>query len=187
MNYSHVKRSVYVVCCAAATVTAAHANLLSNGGFETGDFTDWTVVGGDLGVTNNSNYVHSGNYGLSWGTVGQEGTVSQDITTVVGQTYDLSFWYAIYDGPTNEISAFVDGTQVFDYFDPPLMPWTYESVDFVANSTTTDISFGFRQDPGFSAFDDASVVATNSTPSPAAIVPFVAGFISLARRRKSVR
>jgi hypothetical protein len=183
MNFNSLKRTAFCVCCVATTVTAAHANLLQNGGFETGDFSDWTVNGGYLGVTG-GNYAHSGNYGVYWGTVGYEGTISQDITTVVGDTYNLSFYYAIYDGPTNEISAFVNGATVFDSFDPALTSWTLESVNFVATSTTTDIEFGFRQDPGYSAFDDASVVQTSSTPSPAAIIPFAAGIVGMARRRR---
>ena len=190
MNHLNLNKIVFVACCAAVSVSAAQADLLVNGGFETGNLSGWNVPNSNwLGVSTGSAFAHSGTYGLDWGPVGQQLYIDQDIATVVGAKYDLSFWYRINYGPTNEISALVDNTTVFDAFDPPAdATWTMESVAFTATSTSTNIKFGFRQDPGYSGFDDASVVQTSAaTPAPAAILPFITGLIGYSRRRRSAK
>ena len=69
--------------------------LVENGGFETGNFTDWTLSGNteSTSVTRgNSFYVHTGNYGVELGPPGSPGYLSQTVTTVSGQAYALSLW-----------------------------------------------------------------------------------------------
>src|SRR5690349_18513809 len=68
-----------------------------NGGFETGDFTNWTVVdnSGDTFVDNGSNTgiaPHSGSYLAALGPVRSLGSLSQTLITATGQSYLLSLW-----------------------------------------------------------------------------------------------
>ena len=68
--------------------------LLANGGFETGNFNDWTQSGNTeyTSVTNNYLFVHSGRYGAALGPSGSPGYLSQTAPTVSGQAYVLSLW-----------------------------------------------------------------------------------------------
>ena len=173
------------IAAALSSVASAAGNIVQNGGWETGDFTDWTNNAGPDFVTTNPSYVHSGDYGLAWGAVGHLGTIDQELTTSAGAEYELSFWYSILDGPTNEIAAYVGGTEVYDAFDPTVgAGWINVTEDFTASSTSTDLEFGLRQDPGYSALDDISVTQiSSSVPGPAALVPFVAASLATLRRR----
>ena len=71
---------------AAAAFCLSHtasANLITNDGFETGDFTGWTQSGntGDMSVCPGCG--HSGNYGARLAAVGSEGFITQSLTTVL--------------------------------------------------------------------------------------------------------
>jgi len=182
-------KRIGLICVFAGLVGVANANLLTNGGFETGDFTGWS--GGGVNVGNYINYpygpsastVHSGNYGMQFGAVGHETDIEQVIGTTAGTTYDVSFWVNILDGATNEVTAFANGNAILDMFDPTVgLGWQYESASFVATGPTSTIAFGFRQDPGWSAFDDASVEAV---PEPATLAALGFGALALVRRRRA--
>ena len=64
---------------AASICDSIAGNVIVNCGFETGDFTGWTLTGntGFTGVTSGSPYVNSGTYGAYLGPVGSDGFLSQ--------------------------------------------------------------------------------------------------------------
>lgn len=66
------------------------AELIVNGGFETGDFTGWSLSGTAqvLSGSPGSNYVHAGSYGATLGA----GILSQTFLTSPGHVYDVSLW-----------------------------------------------------------------------------------------------
>ncbi|HVU28625.1 MAG TPA: protease pro-enzyme activation domain-containing protein, partial [Verrucomicrobiae bacterium] len=90
--------------------------IVQNGGFETGDFTDWTFDGTETssdgfllnGVVNartfaddyGTNFVHSGADGLALGQPGNLAFLSQTLLTAPGQNYLLSFWVNNIGGAT---------------------------------------------------------------------------------------
>ncbi len=91
-----------------ATVTLmAGQSVVQNGGFETGDFSGWTLLGNTTTPTTVYNavesldagftVVHSGRYGAFLGDA-QVATLSQSLATVPGQCYLLSLWL---DNPTS--------------------------------------------------------------------------------------
>src|SRR5208283_5928083 len=74
---------------------SGQANLVVNGGFETGDFTDWTVTGGGNFVDDGSSSgitPHTGNYVAEFGASGEIDYLSQTLSTTHGASYLLSFW-----------------------------------------------------------------------------------------------
>src|ERR1039458_7086168 len=78
--------------------TAFATNLVTNGSFETGDFTGWTVNAGLLDVETGRFYVYSGAQDGAFysimGDVGSDGTLSQTFSDTAGQHYTFSFWFA---------------------------------------------------------------------------------------------
>jgi hypothetical protein len=155
--------------------------IVQNGGFETGDFSDWTVVGntGDpnflLNGVVNPNYggfgnnwaaqfVHSGAFGAFLGDTNLA-TLSQTLPTVPGQKYLLSFWL---DNPTsgageqflvnwNTNSSVTN--QIYFVTNPPV--WSWRKLGFVVTATdaNTTLQFGAENDQFGWGLDDISVVA----------------------------
>jgi hypothetical protein len=153
--------------------------LVGNGGFETGDFTDWQYAGGqanndfvdsidatDLfqGSTvpdvDDSLFIHSGIYGALLGQFGSLGSLSQTLPTTPGRSYLLSFWV---DNPTNapgftlEFFAFWNNGLVYQNANDVLLPWTQVQTVVTATAASTVLQFQFRNDLGAWGLDDVSV------------------------------
>src|SRR5579862_5380244 len=92
---------------AMAGTSAAKADLIVNGGFETGNFSGWTLSGntGFTGVSGpgfNDGFVNnpnSGNFFAFLGPVGSDGFLSQTFSDTAGKTLHVSFFLAN-DGDT---------------------------------------------------------------------------------------
>ena len=78
---------------------------MANGGFETNSFTGWTLSGNVaplsygpqtfiIGHPPISSNAQSGQYAAGFGSVGSDGTLSQNIQTTAGQSYTVQFWLA---------------------------------------------------------------------------------------------
>ena len=80
-----------------ASMPASAVSLITNGGFEAGNFSGWTTFGdlGDLAsyasVSSESPVPHTGMYGASFGTQ-QAASLTQSFSTVSGATYLVDFW-----------------------------------------------------------------------------------------------
>jgi len=147
------------------------SSLVQNGGFETGDFTSWTLVGdgtvwGPFGsdiydaVENSSSYpsvVHSGSYGAFLGDT-QLATLSQKLTTIPGENYLLSFWL---DNPTGgsvqSFQASWNGGSLYNIANPPAFSWTNLQFIVTAASSSTVLEFGAENDPAYFGLDDVVV------------------------------
>ena len=178
-----------VVCFLGFATTTARADLVINGGFETGDFTGWTA-GNFNTVTSDPAFAHSGTYGVHYGAVGAPTFLFQNIVTTPGASYTFDFYQKTLAGIPNEFQAFWDGTKILDLVNSPIAAdFTHYSFAEVASAASTEIKFGLRQDPAYSALDDVSV-NVRSVPEPASLTMLAlggAGLIGYTVRRRRHR
>jgi hypothetical protein len=184
---------------AIATILAAggaHAagNLLTNGSFETGDFTGWTLGGNIDGFTfvAGSGFdgitAEDGNFYAALGAIGADATVSQTFTDTPGATYEASFYLASDGGTPNDFAVTGPGSLFLPTLtDIPAQPFE-QFFGFFTGSGSDTITFIARNDPGYLGLDNVSVTAV-SVPEPATWATMILG-LGLAggalRRRKAI-
>ena len=87
-------------------------NLVINGGFETQDFSGWTI-GGNTTYASPWGAPHDGLNAAHLGPGGSDGILSQTLQTVAGQHYVLNFWLEnLAAGAPNAFYRQWDGTPV---------------------------------------------------------------------------
>jgi len=174
-------------------IPAAHADLITNGGFETGDFTGWTQSGWLIDTTNPNSGVYdasTGCAGASCTTIGDPNAayLYQDVATTAGTNYTLSFFYDSGQLATN-------ASELLVLWGDPNAPNLSTVVDFVnvdtssayveytgtvtATSVTSQLEFFGRQDLDFYSLDDVSLTGgtVSSVPEPEPFLLVVAGLI----------
>ena len=145
--------------------------ILQNGGFEFGDFTGWTTSGNfeDSGVSTNALYANAGFYGGQFGPVGGLGYLSQTFATIPGKSYLIGFMVDVPTPMTNsEFSASWNSAVLVDTTNS-FTGWIPYNFLVTANSTTSTLTFGFRDDPSFLGLDEVYVSPITS-PSFQSIV-----------------
>ena len=137
--------------------------IIQNGGFETGDFTDWIESGNTeycyvFGGSSYAAYVHSGTYAALLGPSGTPGYLTQNLTTLPGQQYLLSLWLRNPTGKTpNLFQVQWNGTNVLNQSDLTFKAWTNLQFLVTATGSTTPLQFGFENDPDYFGLDDINV------------------------------
>ena len=154
---------------------------LQNGGFETGDFTDWTLVGNstvgrgpqtivyNAVESSSSGYTvaHSGNYGAFLGDT-QPASLSQSVPTVAGQYYLVSLWLdnpvsgTVQQFTVNWIAGGATNT-LYTVLNPAAFSWTNLQFLACANGTNATLQIQAENDPDYFGLDDVSVAPV---PSP---------------------
>jgi hypothetical protein len=154
------------------TVIPPPGQLVENGGFETGDFSFWTLSGNDIltgkfanvFVSTNYLYAHSGQYGAQLGPILLMGYLSQALPTTAGQRYLVSLWL---DSPVptgsginipNEFTVVWDGTVLFHNDNLGESGWTNLQFNPTATTTNTLLQIGFSDDPFYFGLDDVKVL-----------------------------
>src|SRR3989344_4158619 len=163
----------------------------TNGSFETGtdpgafatlvpgdaDITDWTVVSGSIDYI--GTYWVASDGGRSIDMNGTDaGSISQDLPTVLGATYDVSFDLSgnPAGGPALKelaVSANGDLAQNYSYDTaanantPGDMKWASSTYSFVATTTSTTLTFTSLIAGAFGpALDNVLITETLPTPPP---------------------
>ena len=145
------------------------ANVLLNGNFATGSFTDWTVTDGtsgtsDIQVRSGTSYSPTGGYGASFAEFGSPtppyDTISQNIATTPVAMYTISYYLQNNGGPNNEFEAFWNGTRIQDIVNATAFTFVQYTFTEAATSTSTALAFsGYQQSP-------AQFALTNITVTP---------------------
>jgi hypothetical protein len=155
-----------VLALALVTPSARAGQLLSNGGFETGNFSGWTQ-GGNLAFTtvwSGAGVAHSGNSAAALGPVGSVGTLSQTFSTTAGQTLYLSYWLGSDGQQPNSFGVTLGSGLSLQQTNLPAQPYKFYSFSTTATGPTTTLSFSFNNDPGFLRLDDVSVTTSPNDP-----------------------
>ncbi len=201
-----MRRTLAVLCTAFCLFVAAAqskadtcgvaGNLVANCGFETGDFTSWTLTGNDvpaaqdnlygveMGQDPDGNNPHGGSYQVFIGDlVANATTLAQNIATTAGSTYTISFWLA-QDTPTvtpysNEFSVLFGGSGLTQN-GIGVEGYTKYSFTETATSASTALDLTLGNDVGYFLLDDISVVdnsAAAPTPEPSAWTLMLVGIM----------
>lgn len=190
----------------AAAGAHASTNLVQNGDFEA-NFTSgpafetaplgWTLspalADSDFYVGGGTQYgsysgINSANFG-AFGNYDDE--LSQDISTIAGHTYTVSFELAHFNTDSqNDFSASFGGVQGLSLVDTSAFGYTRESFTTTATSSSTALAFYGREVPGWYELDHVSVVDLAAVPEPSTWLLMIAGLggvgLMLRRARKTL-
>ena len=175
---------------AGATPSPAAINIVQNGDFEIlgdHDFPPWQFSNGFIAFVNEPRYAYSGGNCLLPG-----GLMWQDLTTTIGQTYQLSYHHRGDDpGQTARTSVLkvwwgnqLLATHTESNFD---RTWKFAESTVPATATTTRLTFenasGAFGHFGFPSLDLIQVVAVPE-PSVMVLTALAIGVVALRRRQR---
>ncbi|MEH2389627.1 MAG: PEP-CTERM sorting domain-containing protein [Nostoc sp.] len=176
-------------------------NLVFNGGFELDPLVDphnpdttnpnvtgWTKFGDPMDTSGMriSNFPQSGNQGLSLGGFIDLSYISQTLSTQPGQKYELSYYLASTDEPSdlnNQFQTFIGGKNIFDQKNISFQPYTPYKFNFTADTLSTELKFGSVDRHSFLYLDNVSV---KSVPEPSTIggIIVTAGLLGIWLKKK---
>ncbi|CEK18165.1 putative carbohydrate binding protein [Chthonomonas calidirosea] len=144
-------------------------NYVQNGGFETGDFTDWTLSGDTTVATVSSADPHTGNYSAALGTTYGTGYLSQTLSVTPNQSYFLSFWVTTDGSLPNNLDVSFDGNSVasFQNLGPGYQIYEYQVTPTAANPV---LQFAFQDTSGYIYLDDVRLGTSSATPEVNSLV-----------------
>jgi hypothetical protein len=180
---------------ACLAMPSAQANLITNGGFETGDFSGWSQSG-DTSTTGVADFAaNTGSYGAFFANGISLGYLEQSFATVAGQSYTLDYWLANgVGGGAGSPSSFAVSVDAFattlaSFTNPSAFAYTEFTYSFAATGASTTLSFAFYQQPDAWGLDDVSVNAnTAAVPEPGtlALLALGAAGMRMSRRGRNV-
>ena len=145
---------------------AATPNLVVNGGFESGNFSGWTLSGNSGGnqiyiaPTDFPGEVHTGSYSAGLGSMNRtDGILTQSIATTAGQHYTLSFWIeSDNDGstPINHFAAEWNGQTLMALTDAPNSGYQVYTFDVVGINGNSVLEFDGYNSPDAWRLDDVT-------------------------------
>ena len=109
-----MKAMLYLAGTALAFATPSAAQeLVTNGGFETGNFSGFTQTGNITFNGVGAGTGTSGSFGAFFGAVGSTGGITQSLATSAGQSYLIGFDLANDGGTPNFYDVLFGGVSLF--------------------------------------------------------------------------
>ena len=173
-----------VAAAAATTALPAHADVV-NGGFESGDFSGWTLTG-DTGFSGvDALAARSGAFGAFFGPTAPGG-ISQSFATVANTAYVVSFSLSLVDSsqPNSFSWTWNGAAQTPSFNNASRFSFTDFSTVVNATAASSMLAFTFLDPQSFWLLDTVSVAVV---PEPPVTVLLGAGLLSLlaARTRRA--
>ena len=194
---------------ALLATSAAASNLVLNGGFTTGDFTNWTTHTCGSGCTSagwlvanpfpgtiggppppgTTKAAETGCTGAGCINASTGDTISQALTTVASQIYTLTFYYdpgphAVAGNQVTELDVLwngsvVSGGQLVDV--TPVNTWQLYTYSVTATANSTVLLFTGRDDPDDLFLTDISVTpqAGPTVPEPVSLTLIGGGLLGI--------
>ena len=173
----------------AVIAPSAHAaNIVLNGNFGTGDYTDWTRAGDSSGDSVTSGQITGSAFQAALTTNGDDnGYLSQSLATTAGQKYQLSFVLAGDGATPNDFSVSLGGTNLasLSNIGDTLPSGTSYAYTYTATAASTELQFIDDDAPGYLYLTN---VSASPVPEPASLALIgIPAAIALLRRRSSRR
>ena len=199
--------AVFALMFVSGVASATTLLPVSNGGFEDGDFsywtlgadgtpTDFTFVGGAF-PSAGPDCAHTGHYGACLGSTDgvPNASGSYDDVDILSQTiagltpgtrYTLTFWLENDASYPNEFALVWDGVTKFSEVDSDPFGWTEFSETKVVTGTTSTIQFLSYNEPGYWGLDDINT-SNGIAPEPASFALIGLGLVGLGVLRRRAR
>lgn len=178
-----------VMAAMAAFVAPAQANLVTNGGFEVGDFSGWVGTGdtsfNGVQCPGAGPGVYAGNCSAYFGPSsigGIEQTVNVGST---GMVWNLSFAFQPDGGIPSSLTVLFGGQTLLSLSDPSAGDFTLYEFSGITTADNMTLEFNFFDPVGFLFLDAVSVTAVPEPATTALMGAGLAGLLYL-RRRKTV-
>ncbi len=154
-----MKTRICIVCAATlATAAGLAQGQVTNGNFETGNFSGWTQFGDTSYTGVQAGTVHSGTWATEAGPTGAIGGIQQVLSATPGQQMLIEFWYQAL-GDENSFTASVGGQVLVSFInDTAHTSWTHFSYGIAAPTANPILKFEFFNPPSYDYLDDVTVV-----------------------------